>query len=349
VFVVADGPNFEILAPGPNPADVFYATAPAPGHNSSTFVLEGAATGGGRAAPTRPRSDFELPVGFVAVSASGYSDDGLPLRIRCDLDDAEMVLVPAGPALIGTNDGPSEATPQITVELDAFYIDVTEATVERYNRYLSGRRSEVTRPLQEPLNATAPVDRPALGLSWGAARDYALWAGKELPTEAQWEKAARGPSGFEHPWGNGRTVFHRARTLAQIDPVGSFPLDRSPYGVLDLAGNAREWCLDFYSQRAFRDAASAGAFGLVNWPGPRRPSAESQRVVKGNGPDWKAWHRTGLSMREQRPDVGFRCVLTITPPAADDDSTTADRNPDRDREQTATPPAPPSARRPRSR
>jgi formylglycine-generating enzyme required for sulfatase activity len=245
------------------------------------------------------------------VTTAGYSPDGLPRRIVCAADGAELVLVAGSVSLLGADDGPPETRPQLEIHLGDFYIGATEVTLEQYDRYLRDRRTQVVRRLEEPLNQGAPADHPALGLSWGAARDYARWAGQELPTEAQWEKAARGPTGFDHPWGNGRTVFHRSRTQSQIDPVGSFPLDRSPFGALDLAGNAREWCLDFYSERAFAEAAGSGASPLTEWQGPRRPSAESHRVIKGNGPDWKVWQREGLSMAARRPDVGFRCVLEL--------------------------------------
>ena len=327
LFVIADGPNFEIIdgGPGPHAADVFFAVRPEQGSDSSNFIV--VEPGAGPLA-NQPRADFELPDGFEAVAAAGYSPDGLPRRIVCEADGAELVLVSGGVSLLGTVDGPSETRPQIDIHLADFYIGATEVTLDQYERYLRDRRAQVVRLLEEPLNKGAPGDHPALGLSWGAARDYARWAGQELPTEAQWEKAARGPTGFAHPWGNGRTVFHRARTQSQIDPVGSFPLDRSPFGALDLAGNAREWCLDFYSDRAFAEAADSGQSPLTNWQGPRRPSAESQRVIKGNGPEWKVWHREGLSMAARRPDMGFRCVLELErvadsaeqPDASDSDS-----------------------------
>jgi formylglycine-generating enzyme len=310
VFVIVEQPNFEIIsaAPGAHPRDVFHVNVPAAGQDSSTFVVEADASA--RATSGRPAPGFALPAGFEPLVEAGYSAAGWPRRIRCVADGAEMVLVPAGVCLVGTSDGPPESTPQLSVFLDAFYIDAAEVTLGQYGRFLEERRGTASRALEEPLNRDAPPGFPALGLSWGAAREYAQWAGKELPTEAQWEKAARGPTGLEHPWGNGRAVFARARTRTQIDDVGSFPLDRSPCGALDMAGNAREWCLDFYSDRAFQDAAN-GATTLSNWPGPRRPSSEYQRVVKGNGPAWKVWHRSGLAMRERRPDVGFRCVLAM--------------------------------------
>ncbi|HUG90148.1 MAG TPA: formylglycine-generating enzyme family protein [Planctomycetaceae bacterium] len=346
MFVIDDQPNFEILAAGgpANPADIFSVRVPEQGHNSSTFLVIDAPPA---PRPGQPDRGFTLPDGFEAVASAGYSDTGLPLRVRSVRDEAEMALVPAGVSLVGTKsgDGPSEASPQFSVHLDTFYIDVAEVTLAQYDRYMAERRTQVARPLQEPLNRGAPRDHPALGLSWGAARDFALWAGKELPTEAQWEKAARGPTGFDYPWGGGRAVFARARTRSQIDPVGSFPLDRSPYGLLDVAGNAREWCLDFYSDRAFQEAAGGGDATLSNWEGPRRPSAESQRVVKGNGPDWKLWHRAGLSMREQRPDVGFRCVLRLKPADAAAAEATAGSSTERNADRNTGSPS----RRPRVR
>ncbi len=91
----------------------------------------------------------------------------------------------------------------------------------------------------------------------------------------------------------------------------SFRTDVSPFGIYDLAGNAREWCVDRYSPTAFADALKASNRQLRNWKGPRTGKPENARVVKGNGPNWDAWFRVGMDGSHSHPDVGFRCVLRL--------------------------------------
>ncbi len=150
-------------------------------------------------------------------------------------------------------------------------------------------------------------------MSWGEARAYARSLGEDLPTEAQWEKAARGRDGFSAPWGNGRAIWPRSRKLDQIDAIKSFRSDQSVYGVFDLAGNAREWCLDLYSDRAHHELSNVSPQRARNWKGPRNVPNSNYRVVKGTGPDWAVWHRHHADMRQHAADIGFRCVLRVRP------------------------------------
>ena len=165
-------------------------------------------------------------------------------------DGAEMVYVPAGWFVQGSLEGypgsdPDEY-PQRKVYLDAYWIDRREVTNEQYARFVEA--TERRGPLYWE-NAQIPegqAEFPVVGISWADARAYAQWAGKDLPTEAQWEKAARGDDGRQFPWGND-WVEGRANNTARMAPVGSHPNDESPYGCLDMAGNAWEWCRDWYN------------------------------------------------------------------------------------------------------
>lgn len=253
---------------------------------------------------------FTLPKGFVAVAAAGKHANGSPWKIRCEKDESLMVYVPAGTFLQGTNDGPSHCGPEHTVFLDAFYIDLVETTNEQYERFREAAR--VAKKRFNPPPVAGDAHDPVLGLNWGEANFYTLWAGKSLPTEAQWEKAARGPSGFPFPWGRGIYLWQRPRTPAQIDAVGSFPCDVSPYGVFDLAGNAQEWCADWYvpTTNYYQELLESSASIPRNPPGAKAFNAqEKMHVVKGGHPQWYVWARTGVVNTDRSPKVGFRGVL----------------------------------------
>lgn len=273
------------------------------GKNSSDFVIASAVP----PAETLGSITQTLPAGFSALPEYGASSDGWPLRIRGDADAAEMVFVPGGVSTQGVNGGPANAGPEHRVMLDPFYIDVYEVTAAQYEAFRSGVSSKRRIP---PLARQSKNPRePALGMSWGDANGYAKWVEKQLPTEAQWERAARGLEGFSHPWGNGVHVWPRTRVPGQLELVGAFPTDQSFCGAVDMAGNAREWCADFYSETYYQPKEAK------NPTGPKTGGSQSLRVVKGNGPDWAVWARTGVPMSEHPLDVGFRCVLVPAPPA----------------------------------
>jgi iron(II)-dependent oxidoreductase len=174
-----------------------------------------------------------LPEGFT-VTAEG--------RIYCARDGAEMVLVPAGEFLMG-NDGLRFArcwtvgeAPEHVVDLDAFLVDRHPVTVGQWRRYCKAAGIPPPGPGRETAD-----DLMAIGdVTFDQTNAYADWAGKSLPTEAQWEKAARGTDGRVLPWGDGEREHPDRAT-----PVGAFPLEASPYGVLDQQGGPCEWCLDY--------------------------------------------------------------------------------------------------------
>lgn len=260
----------------------------------------------------KPRQGFNLPTGFTAIADGGYSDDGLPRRIKCTKTGSTLVLVPAGIATVGTNDGPAESQPEITVHLDTFYIEAFEVTVEQFEAYRQDLRDK-KKPLPTTTNPTAPPRTPVLGVTWGMAQQYARWAAMDLPTESEFEKAARGPNRLRTPWGNSRAIWPNKRTPETLTTVGAYSSDMSPYGAYDLAGNAREWCSDLYLD-SHKDAAGPNGQVPHNWPGPKKVPNGNLRVVKGNGPDWSAWQREGRDVGKGQPDVGFRCVLRILTP-----------------------------------
>lgn len=314
--VFLTGTTGEAMTANPAPAfqeeDRFAVSFGQPGFDSTLFEVAAASAG----ASGSMRPDFQLPEGFSVLAQGGYSTDGYPLRIVSAADQKVMAFVPGGTVRMGTNTGPAETTPEFVVFLNPFFMDVTEVTVAEFERYRQSQRDAKKKVPPPPLNSVQGANYPALGLAWGDASTYARWTKKELPTEAEFEKAARGPDAYPHPWGTGRPVWPRARPVNLITPVGKFPGDVSPYGIYDLAGNAREWTQDWYSPTAHQEGARiAAAKTLTNWTGPKKAVQGSQRVIKGAGPNWEVFYRWSAEMHERKPEVGFRCILRFTPPA----------------------------------
>lgn len=306
LFAVADAapPNFVTagVAPPGEVEDRFRLTSR--GRDETRFLATSAA------AVEDGDEPVALPDGFQAIETEPRIG-GLPSRIVCQADGSVMALVPGGPAYAGSNEAPQHAAPQVSVDVSPFYISVMEVTV---NQFTTFRRQALKRgdAVEEPANVNGRPEAPALGISWGEARAYALAAGCELPTEVQWEKAARGYNGFPMPWGYSRPLWRVPRTAEQIDTVGVHPDDMSPFGVMDMAGNAQEWLLDFYSETAMQELSQFDSNRRRDWTGPRRPTRTGERVVKGGHPKWQVWARRGQRMTDRHPQTGFRCVLNLT-------------------------------------
>ncbi len=307
-LATAPPPNFRTAgkAQASRPADRFVATID-PAAGSTSFEISESPTQNTNA--ESGASVNSLPAGFTAIADTPIID-GWPSRIVCAADQSEMVLIPAGDSIIGTGDGPGDCVPKVLVPLSAFYISKLEVNVAQYAEFRS-KSIKIGKVVEKSLNVEAPGDFPAVGVAWVEARAYAQASRRELPTECQWEKAARGSQGLAAPWGNGRPLWSEPRELGQLDPCGIFPDDKSVFGVLDLAGNAQEWLLDFYSESNHEELAVMDASRRRDWAGPRRASQSGERVVKGDGPDWAVWFRRGVRMTERSPHIGFRCVLNL--------------------------------------
>jgi len=166
-----------------------------------------------------------------------------------------MVYVPSGPFTMGSSDGAEHEQPVTTVLLPGFYIDVHEVSVAKFQQFLL----ELARPAPAQWQtAGVGLNDPAVGVTWLEAAAYARWAGKRLPTEAEWEKAARGADGRAYPWGPDWET-HRCNSFGiQFDDtrgfsqVNAFPDSKSPYGCYNMAGNALEWVSSLYRPYPYR-------------------------------------------------------------------------------------------------
>jgi formylglycine-generating enzyme required for sulfatase activity len=292
-----------------------------------------------------------LPPGFSPHPDAQEHPSGWPSRIVGEQDGMTMVLVPGGTYLLGRDSGTPIEGPAHRVELPSFYIDEHEVTVGQFASYREAmtRRGEAALPSPEELTRLGLTDRhPVVLTSAKEALRYAEWAGKSLPTEAQWESAARGPEGLIRPWGPGATPWADRRPR-QLDPVMSFPGDRSPAGAFDMAANAWEWTVDWFSGDTYASRAGRIPF---NPGGPATPSSTPARqTVRGSSPQHETTYREGMRVDTRLPYLGFRCALNVEglplpgdpprPGAIPIPSSNPSRPP------AATPPPPPPPARPR--
>jgi formylglycine-generating enzyme required for sulfatase activity len=210
---------------------------------------------------------------------------------------------------MGDDQGAPEERPAHRVTLSAYYIDQHEVTVRQYDLYEQSGGAK--QPNGGNGRRSADRDLPKCNVTYNDAKAYAEWAGKALPSEAQWEFAARTVDSRIHPWGNSEPAWSRKREAKQIDPVMNFPTDLSPYGIFDLAGNAWEWTDDLFSTRYFSQFRGKE---VKDPTGPTKVRNPPQRTVKGGSKEWLSSWRTGMSPTARTPYLGFRCALQADQP-----------------------------------
>jgi hypothetical protein len=192
----------------------------------------------------------------------------LPVTKINPRDGAEMILIPAGEFLMGDDD--MQDNPRHKVILFDYYIYKNLVTVGMYEKFCqdTGRKmpSAPKIPFAPSFNPDwSKKDHPIVNVSWDDAKVYCDWAGVALPSEAQWEKAARGTQGRRFPWGdtfdNSKPQWSDADGTAS---VGSFPAGASPYDVLDMAGNVWQWCADWYDDKKDSRVLRGGSWLNLN-------------------------------------------------------------------------------------
>lgn len=294
------------------------------------------------AVATPTRKQMNIPQTSQAIMLTPFvtpevtmTAESFPLTMTRQLDDMVMLFVPAGTFMIGSDPDSgiyvqANEIPQHAVTLTEYWIDRHEVTREQFVRFLNNSEImefeeaiswllfysviEEEDGRYQPNSSSSPINY----ISWDMANAYCLWAGGEqvysrLPTEAQWEYAARGDSNAFYPWGNDEPTCE----LVQFEdcygagkPVGSFsPQGDSWVGAQDMAGNLWEWVADWYSEGYYQTSPARDPLG---------PASGVYKVIRGGGHDSGRWHiRASLRYVKNFSDagsfnVGFRCASTLT-------------------------------------
>ncbi|WP_353202924.1 SUMF1/EgtB/PvdO family nonheme iron enzyme [Polynucleobacter sp.] len=237
-----------------------------------------------------------------------------------------MMLISGGDFIMGSNSGPDDEKPQQTIFIKSFFLDILPVSNADFATFLNhqGLKNQQGDTLYDHQDSDARIHRhnliwqsdltyelhPVNEVSWVGARDYCAWLNKRLPTEAEWEKAARGIDGRKYPWGNAAPNAKRALFGAPYNssaPVDAFPDGASPYGILDMAGNQWEWVSSIYQPYPYKAD-----------DGRENQNAGPIRSTRGGGHDSNAeeistTHRGRFLSRNPKAghhNIGFRCAST---------------------------------------
>lgn len=236
-----------------------------------------------------------------------------------------MIVVPAGSFPMGVPDGDRDGGrdeyPRHEVFVDTFAIDKFEVT---NGLYLGFVKSTGHRVPQNPTNPTRNLwhgdtiteslaERPVINVDWLDADAYCKWAGKRLPTEAEWEKAAKGTSDRRFPWGNveptAKHLNYNQRWIGEktLMPVGSYEAGKSPFGAYDMAGNVWEWVNDWYDTQYYEKSPQKN---------PKGPDVGVKKVIRGAGwqnetPTVRIFTRVESDPTMRNESTGFRCAADV--------------------------------------
>jgi len=268
------------------------------------------------------------PVPSIEPEPNVKDDAGVVRRVRDEIASAQrkelqaleekgiqlpdgMALIPGGEFLMGTDHGPPDARPIHRLTVSSYWIDRHEVTNSDYRHCLSDGVCTAPKDRQR-FDDPQHGDHPVTNITWKQAYTYCQWRGGRLPTEAEWEKAARGPEGWRYPWGNSDEPLKtkRDRMAAGTNgttPVGASSDTLSPYGLFDMVGNVWEWVKDWYAEDYYAAMPSHD---------PQGPLSGTFRVLRGG--DWshsplelRASFRGWDDMTYWGPTLGFRCAADV--------------------------------------
>jgi formylglycine-generating enzyme required for sulfatase activity len=250
---------------------------------------------------------------------------GIGSTMVSEKDGMVMVYIPAGEFTMGSDSGDVDEKPIHQVYLDAYWIDQTEVTNAKYALCVQSTKCVEPSEVAYYSNPTY-IDYPVVNVSWDYANAYCEWAGRRLPTEAEWEKSARGTDQRVYPWGNEFAClngnffdkyvfneiesylvpFHGCDGFYNTSPVVAFPAGKSPYGAFDMAGNVWEWVKDWYDETYYQKSPSRNSLG---------PDSGQYRVLRGGswsnfGFDARSSNRSKYVSSTTKNILGFRCALS---------------------------------------
>lgn len=265
-----------------------------------------------RATPTSP----PLPPATATAAL------GIGSTMVSDLDVMILVFVPEGEFTMGSDSDEGlgytvypDEKPAHTVYLDAFWIDQTEMTNKKYQMCVDagacGPPSALESLTHPKYYGNPEFDNyPVVYVSWEQASAYCAWAKRRLPTEAEWEKAARGTDARIYPWGNEephKDLLNYNLNLPDVVEVGSYPNGASPYGAYDMSGNVREWVNDWYSANYYESSPASNPLG---------PESGDRRVTRSGSPgpnDPRSAKREQYYPLGSAFVIGFRCASDTSP------------------------------------
>jgi formylglycine-generating enzyme required for sulfatase activity len=288
--------------------------------------------------PVQIEPIVEAPLPAPIASGKCTTESKASAKKRRRATPAGMVYVPGGAFVMGSppNVGHDDESPAHEVCLNGFYIDTYEVTNARFKEFVEATgyvtdlekdpASALGRSWHHPYgpnssSADDMPDHPVVCVSWNDAQTYAAWAGKRLPTEAEWEKAARGTDARVYPWGNTAPTAELSNiadksaglkwseaslddTHKQAAPAGAFPAGTSAYGADDMGGNVWEWCRDWWASDYYANSPAKNPLG---------PQTGDFKVIRGGS--WfyssegtRAAHRMYFRPEGAGAAIGFRCV-----------------------------------------
>lgn len=231
-------------------------------------------------------------------------------QLRPQANARRFIKIPEGYFQMGSReeDSPSNERPLHLVFLPSYYISPFPVTNLDYFEFVNCTGYPAPLHWRQGSYPPGTSRHPVVNVSWNDAAAYADWIGARLPTEAEWEKAARGTDGRLYPWG-GRFSEDNCNALnpaGHVKAVDEYPAGRSVYGLWDTSGNVYEWCSDFYHEHYYKESPSDN---------PRGPEGGYERTIRGgsymdNRPAMRTTHRLGAGEHVARETIGFRVAMS---------------------------------------